>query len=374
MQIEISKTFSAAAISESFTPSRPRSRKGRVSAQDLANLTAQMAIMVRSGVDVASALHSLAKQCRRPALASVLQETHDAVIGGRSFSDALRMFPEVFDEAYVATVASGEATGSMADVLDQLAELERSQLRLSRTLRSLLIYPVLLICVSTAVIGVLLVFVLPKFAQLFADYDMSLPWITQALIAVAEELRVRWWAWGTAALSVIAGLVALPTTSVGRGLWDRFLLHAPLLRDVSRTLLVGRACRLIGMMMESGVTLLDSIRLARTATKNSLYKQMFAEIEEAVVNGRTFASALTNSAIVPPSATEMLATAEQTGKLAEVARLIGVYFEEEGEARTRQVVTVLEPMITVVMGTVVAVVVLAVMLPVFDLSSFAGKG
>ncbi len=373
MQLDTAKPLVAVALGESFAPARRPTRRVRVSGTDVANLTAQLAIMVRSGVDVTSALQSLARQCRRPALASVLQETHDAVIGGRSFSDALQSFPEVFDAAYVATVAAGEASGNMSEVLDQLAELQRSQLRLSRTLRSLLIYPVLLTCVSAVVIGVLLVFVLPKFAKLFADYDMTLPWITQVLIAVADELGNRWWAWGPVTMALFAGLALLPTTRAGNRLVDYLVLHLPLLGEVSQTLLVGRACRLIGMMMESGVTLLESVRLARTAMKNSLYKQLFADIEEAVVNGRTFASEFGNSPIVPPSASEMLATAEQTGKLAEVAKLVGIYFEEEGENRSRQVVTVLEPMITVVMGAIVAVVVLAVMLPVFDLSSFSGK-
>ena len=224
------------------------------------------------------------------------------------------------------------------------------------------------------VISVLVVFVLPNFAELFDDHGIPLPWITEALITVADEFRNRWWVWLPLAFASVAGLIALPTTPSGRKIWDRLLIHLPLLRDVNRTLLVGRSCRLIGMMMESGVTLLDSVRLAGKATKNSLYAQLFLDIEEAVVNGRSFSSALSESTIVPPSATEMLSTAEQTGNLGEVARLIGAYFEEEGEARTRKVVTVLEPMITVVMGTIIAVVVLAVMLPVFDLSTFAGGG
>lgn len=351
-----------------------RARRGGITSLDVVNLTAQLAIMVKSGVDIASALESAARQCKRPALGEVLRDIHEAVIGGSVFSDALQQYPHVFDPAYVATVAAGEASGHMAEVLDQLADLKRGQLRLTRTIRGMLIYPVLLMCVSTMVIGVLLVFVLPKFAQLFADYDMSLPWITQMLIAVATELRTRWWLWAPVAAMGVAAAISLATTKQGRRIVDSFLLGAPLLSEVTRTLLIGRSCRLIGMMMNSGVPLLDSVRLARQTTKNYLYQQLFSDIEEAVVNGRSFASTLAASTIVPPSASEMLTTAEQSGKLADVSLLIGSYFEEEGEARARQVVTSLEPMITVVMGAVVATVVLAVMLPVFDLSSFAGRG
>lgn len=360
--------------SSSGSAKAPRARRGKVSSLDVANLTAQLAIMVHSGVDIASALESVARQCKRPMLGEVLREIHESVIGGSVFSDALRQFPHVFDPAYVATVAAGEASGHMAEVLNQLAELKRSQLRLARTIRGMLVYPALLMGVSAMVIGVLLVFVLPKFAQLFADYDMALPWITQVLIAVAAEIRTRWWLWAPLAGAGVAAAVALATTKKGRRIIDLILLRAPMVDEVSRTLLIGRSCRLIGMMMNSGVPLLDSVRLARQTTKNYLYQQLFSDIEDAVVNGRSFASTLASSTIVPQAAAEMLSTAEQSGKLADVSLLIGTYFEEEGESKARQMVTALEPMITVVMGAIVATVVLAVMLPVFDLSSFAGGG
>ena len=155
MQLESSPRFSSAPSSKASakvsgvarSAKRTKGKKLKVSQQDLADLTAQLAIMVRSGVDVASALQSLAKQSRVPAVANILREIHGSVIAGRSFSEALRDFPEAFDEAFVATVASGEATGHMANVLDQLSELLRSQLRLSRTLRAMLIYPALLMAV-----------------------------------------------------------------------------------------------------------------------------------------------------------------------------------------------------------------------------------
>lgn len=375
MQLETAKSLPPIAMPTRAAAPRPRAAKGpAVSPRDVVNLTSQLAIMIRSGVDIATALQSASRQCRRPALAGVLRDVHESVIGGRSFSEALKRYPRIFTSAYVATIAAGEASGHMAEVLDQLAELERSRLRLVRSIRGLLVYPLLLLVVSLCVIGVLLVFVLPRFAKLFADYDMALPWITQALIAIASELRGHWWLWGPLAVSGVLGAIALPKTVAGRRLVDRLLLTAPLLGEVTRTLLIGRSCRLMGMLMESGVPLLDSVRLARKSSKNTLYQELFAQIEEAVVNGRSFASALATSTVVPPTATEMLTTAEQAGKLAEVSRLVGAYFEDEAEARARQSIAALEPMITVAMGIVVATVVLAVMLPVFDLSTFAGKG
>ena len=374
MQLDTAKSITDFALVGHKAERAPKaSAKGGASALDIVNLTSQLAIMLRSGVDIATSLESVTRQCRRPQVRVVLEQVHDLVLGGRSFSEALRKYPKVFSPAYVATIAAGEASGHMADVLDQLAELERGRLRITRSIRGMLVYPILLMCVSLLVITLLMIFVLPRFAQLFSDYEMALPWLTQVLIAISSELRNHWWIWLPVAISGILTVLAIPTTKAGRLLLDRFLLSAPLLRDVTRALLIGRSCRLIAMLMESGVTLLDSVRLARQSSRNSLYQKLFADIEEAVVNGRSFASELNTSVIVPPSAVEMLSTAEKSGKLAEVARMIGAYFEEEGEMKARQAVTALEPMITVVMGAVVAVVVLAVMLPVFDLSTFAGK-
>ncbi|WP_425397162.1 type II secretion system F family protein [Aeoliella sp.] len=376
MQIDTAKPKREVALPRSVPQSvaRTSKRQPRVPERDVVNLTSQLAIMIRSGVDIASALSSASRQCRRPVLGEVLNEVRDAVLGGQAFSEALKRYPKIFSPAYVATVAAGEASGHMADVLDQLAELERSHLRLMRTIRGLLVYPVLLATVSMGVIGVLLVFVLPRFSQLFTDYEMSLPWLTEMLIVVADQLRLRWWLWLPLAVAGVAGLVAIPSTAAGRRFRDRMFLTLPMLGDVTKTLLIGRSCRLIGMLMESGVPLLDSVQLARESSNNSLYKEVFLQVEDAVVNGRTFAGALAASAYIPDAATEMLTTAEQSGKLGEVSRMVGSYFEDEGEARARQIVTALEPMITVGMGIIVATVVLAVMLPVFDLSSFAGKG
>lgn len=346
----------------------------KVGLRDVAELTAQLAIMVRSGVDVSTALKSLAMQCQRPHLGEVLRTIHSDVLSGSSFSGALRKHAGVFDEAYIATVAAGEATGKMAEVLEQLSELQRSELRMRRTLRAVMIYPIVLTCVSTAVIGALVVFVLPQFATIFEQYDTPLPMITKMLIGVSMELRVRWWLWVPLVGGIGFGAVTAFFTEAGRRMYDTSLLRTAKIKNVVQTLLAGRMCRLMGLMIDSGVPLLQSLHMAGRAIKNVRYRELIAELEDAVTNGQSLASTLQESDIFPASAAEMIGTAEKTGKLGEVLRMIGVYFEEEGEASARQAATLLEPLITVVMGAVVAVVVLAVMLPVFDMASFARGG
>lgn len=347
------------------------SSRTKVRLQDISEFTAQLSIMVRSGVDAATALGSLASQCKRPALAQVLKSVYQSVMAGTPLSESLRRHPHVFDAAFVATVAAGEASGSLADVLVQLAAMQRTELRNRRTMRALMTYPLLLLVVSLSVISGLVIFVLPRFAGIFDQYEVALPIITQLLISFASEIRTRWWIYLPLVIAAAVGTFVWRRSASGRQTLDSFWVHVAVIRDVSRARLTGRVCRLMGMMLTHGVPILESVRLTRKAVDNSLYRDLLARLEDAVINGRNMASVLTDAEIIPQSARDMLATAEATGNVAEVSKLLGEYYEEEAEARLRQLIGLIEPALTVGMGVIVAIVVLAVMLPVFDLSNVA---
>src|SRR5688572_19544158 len=149
------------------------------------------------------------------------------------------------------------------------------------------------------------------------------------------------------------------------------MLNVPILRDVTRAFYIGRTFRLLGLMIESGVPLLEGLQLTRNAVRNSLYRELFKELEEAILNGRGLASSLIKAGFVPPVAAEMVLTAERTGTLGMVTELMGAHYEEEGESKLREMATILEPLIIVVMGVIVATIVMAVMLPMFDIATMA---
>ncbi|MEM8945437.1 MAG: type II secretion system F family protein [Planctomycetota bacterium] len=349
-------------------------RGGKIRKLEVAEVTGQLAIMTKSGVDLASALSSLASQCQRPMLGAVLADVRESVLSGSSFSDALKMHPSIFNPTFVATVAAGEASGRMAEVLQQLASVQKKEIRRGREVRGLLTYPVLLLLVSSSVLSALVLFVLPRFATIFDQYEMPLPVLTEFFLAVSHELTTRWWLWLPLALCSLGALLLWRSSEGGRKKLDYFWISSPLSGEICRGMCIGATCRLLGLMLENGVTLLESLQLTREAVNNSLYKALLYDLQDAVVNGQGLASVLTQTDIVPPSAREMIVTAENTGNLNEVTSLLGEYYEEESEAKLRQLVGVLEPLITVVMGGIVAVVVLSVMLPVFNLSTFAAGG
>jgi type II secretory pathway component PulF len=353
------------------TPSAGLSRRRRIPRRDVFSFTMQLAIMTRAGVDLASALGSLARQCRSERLKEILLQIHADVCDGKLASDALRRHADVFDPTYIASMAAGEASGRLPEVLDQLARLQQSDIRLRGTLRTVLGYPILLASVSGLVLFGLTFFVLPQFGEIFDEFETPLPVITRVLLGVVTELRSRFWLWGALLVAGTIGLVALRKSDTGQRWWDHFTVNVRILREVTRSLIIGRSFRLLGIMIDSGVPLLESLRLVRSSVRNSLFREVFEAIEEDVINGRGMTNCLLSAEVVPDTAAEMMVTAERTGTLGMVTQLIGQHFEEEGESRLRGLVALLEPAIIVFMGVVVALVVLAVMLPMFDLATLA---
>lgn len=358
---------------------RPRgisllSRRRRVSRKELMALTSQLAIMCKAGIDVAGAVQSLMRQCPNPALKATLEGVYQDIMSGKPVSTALRNQSEVFDEAYIATIAAGEASGRLSEVLDRLASMQRAELRQQSTRRALLAYPIVLASVSGIVILALMFFVLPQFAGIFDQFGMSLPAITQLLLGISHELRSRWWLWIGLVTAGVVGLKAWRKSPAGKRTWDHMVVHASVIRGVTRSLVTGRAFRLLGIMIDSGVPLIEALRLTRSSIENLLFRDLFDRLEHDVLNGRPLAESLATAPFVPSGATEMVSTAERTGTLGMVTQVIGEFYEEEGETRLRELATMIEPLVIVVMGVVVAAVVLSVMLPMFDFATLAQKG
>lgn len=345
--------------------------KRRVPQRELLTFTSQLAVMARSGIDLAGALQNLSTQVTHPRLRSALEQVHQDVSSGQPVSVALRNQGHVFSGAYVAIVAAGEASGRLPEVLARLSGMLANEVRRRSALRAQMAYPCVLAAVSGLVIASLLFFVLPKFAEVFADAEMPLPSITRVLLAVSKTLRHYWPAWVVLLVGGVFGALTLRASSIGRRWWDTFQLNGPLLGKVSQAVITGRVFRLLGMMVESGVPLLEALRLTRSSIGNVLYRQLFDQLEEAVLSGREMSPALAGCTFVPPAAPQMLATGEKTGNLATVTQIMGEYYEEEGETRMKALATMLEPLIIVVMGVIVAGVVLSVMLPMFDFTTFS---
>ena len=342
-----------------------------VTKSDLLVVTTQLSIMCQSGVDLAAALSSITHECRHVGLKRILTIVSDDVNSGVSASVALGRHASTFGEAYVASIAAAEASGTLVAVLQRLCELLKNEIRMRNAIRSIVAYPIVLTAVAGVVIGALVFFVLPQFSKVFLNMGRPAPPITQLLLDSASFLRAQVH-WLAAIVAVVGfGLLQLSRTEGSRRYFDHLVLHAPLLREATRSLLTGRTFRLLGSLLESGVPLLSALRLCRSAVKNRLFLEMFDNLETEVTNGRGLGGEVSRSEFVPAGAAQMVQTAERTGRLGNVLQLIGSHYEEEGEQLIKSAMKVVEPAVIVLMGVVVGGVVMSVMLPLLDVTTGA---
>ncbi len=362
------------------TAARPQTKvsrssffRPRVKKADLMLLTKQLVIMCRAGVDLAEALQNVAGNCRNPTLKEALRETYQDVTQGKSFSIAIKRQTHLFGEAYVASIAAGEASGKVPDVLARLADVLQNEIKLQSTVRSAMTYPIVLLGVCLVVIVALLLFVLPNFEKVFIDLGVKLPASTQFLLQFSAELQRRFWLWsGIAVGVVIVGYKLLWTQTVRRTM-SNLTLRSVLFGDVLQSLVAGRLFVMLGSMLQSGVPLIQSLQLCRTAVRNICFQELLDEMQSEVLNGRSIGRVLNNAAFVPAGISQMVGTAEQTGKLGVVMQLVGDYYESEGQRKLQELAKMLEPMIIIVMGVVVAFVVASIMLPMLDISTATGQ-
>jgi type II secretory pathway component PulF len=343
-------------------------RRG-VAPADLLMVTTQLAIMCQSGIDLAEALRSVAAQCQHPRLQPALAAVYQDVSQGMATSEAMRKFPQVFSGSFVASIEAGERTGTMIDVLQRLNHLLRAEVRLRGTVWSILAYPLVLSIIATGVVAALMLFVLPQFAKVFEDLGQPPPPLTQMLLEGSQWIRshILLIAVGIAvAVFVFARFRSHPRVAQFR---DGLLLNGAIVRNAVRPLLAGRMFRLFGTMLQTGIPLLECIQLCRGSIGNRLYRELFIKLESEVLQGRGIYTAIASAPFLPEGIAQMVATAERSGRLSAVMITVGEYYEDEGERRLRDLARLLEPAIIVLMGAVVAAVVLAIVLPLLDVST-----
>jgi len=351
------------------TASLPAGRTSRVKTPDLIVALSQLSIMCQSGDDLAEALNTVAKQCPTPKLKSVLLATYEDVAQGVKFSSALAKHPSVFNESMVAALAAGEQAGRVVDVLERTTRMLRKDQGLRSSVMAMMMYPAVLCTITFAVICSMLFFVLPQFATIFRDMDRPVPPLTSILLAVGSGLRENWIAIAIGGGALIGSGIGFRNHPRVIRAFDHVLLNALILRDSARALIAGRIFRLLGTMLENEVPLLDSIRLCRKATRNSLFQDMFEKIEGEILQGEGMSNTLMESTFLPAGVAHMISTGERTGKLPAVLQSVGEYYEDEGERRLKTLVKMLEPAIIIGLGGVVAVVVLSIILPLLDVTT-----
>jgi type II secretory pathway component PulF len=331
-------------------------------------------VLLRSGTPLAPALHAIEKQTAEGAWRGVLADLRERVEGGTPLSAALAAHPRHFDGVSENLIAAGESAGQLAAMLERLAAITRQQLKVRRALRGAMVYPALLLTVGAAVTVVMIMTVIPRFTQLFETLDAPLPPTTQLLVGLSDVMHSHWWAVLGGSAALIVALRLAGGSAGGRRLMDRCLVTLPLLGPLTRSLCTARIARLLGVLLESRVPLLQALRLTRRAAGNSLYAALVAEAEDAATGGEPISAVFARSPLMSPTVAEAIHHGEHNGQMGPILSDMADFLDEENEAVVKTLMSVLEPLILIGLGSVVGFIAFSLFMPLFDLTSMTGGG
>ncbi len=342
-------------------------RGGKVPTRDVVVFTRQFATMINAGLPLVQALDILAKQTENKILAGVTREVVYDVESGNTLADALAKHPRTFTELFVNMVAAGEAGGILDTILLRLSIFLEKNDAIVRKVKGAMIYPAVIFSVAGVAIVVLLLFVIPVFQQMFASVDMLLPLPTRIVIAMSELLQGWWWALGGGAVGLFFATKAWYRTSGGQLILDKLLLNLPVLGDMLRKSAVSRFTRTLGTLISSGVSILDGLEITAKTAGNRVIHDAVMSSRGSIAGGETIAGPLQKSAVFPPMVTSMIAVGEATGGLDEMLTKIADFYDDEVDTAVGALLSVMEPIMIVVLGTVVGGMIVAMYLPIFDM-------
>lgn len=345
----------------------------RVPARHLANFYSQLADLLKSGVPLLRSLELLEGQTRQPALKAVLSEVRASVADGTRLYDSMRVHPKAFSELVCSMIRAGEEGGFLEDVLKRIATITEHQEEMKSSVIGALVYPMFLVVVGTTVVSVLIVFFVPKFAGTFERMEErgELPWATTALMAISSGVQ-HYWHYGLIAMVVgVWGLKQWLQTAEGQAFWSRFQIKSPGLGRVIRSLAIARFCRVLGTLMQNGVPLLQSLKIAKDATGNKVLADAIEKATENITAGKSLARPLGSSGEFPVEVVEMIAVAEEANNLENVLIGISDNLERRSDRELQMVVRLLEPVLLLLMAMVVLFVFIALLVPILQSSGAA---
>lgn len=342
----------------------------RVTMTQLAVFTRQLASVLKAGLPMVQAISTVRTQTESRRLHRILQEVEDSIRQeGGTLADALDDYPRVFSPVYRGVVRAGEEGGNLVEVLDQLAKHLSRAAKLRGQVISAFVYPVFLLVMGTLAIFILMTFVIPRFREMFAGFGQALPLPTEILILISTFMASWWWAILAAMTGCVLLLIAALRKRGIRRRFDALALRLPLLGNMLLRLELSRVAQALGALLNSGVRILEALRVAGDTVGNLAVREVFPNIIKSISTGETLASACQQARLLPPLMVNLIRTGEDTGQLPEMLSQLADIYEEEAERTVTAVVRLLEPILIIVLGAIIATIVAAVMLPVFRASS-----
>lgn len=342
---------------------------GRVTTEDIAIATRQLATLLGAGVTLVEALTAMVEQVEKERLKRILSDVKQQVNEGRSLGDALAQHEKIFGKLYVNMVKAGEHSGALDAVLLRLADFTEGQAKLRQKIVGTMIYPALMVLIGGGILVMLMVVVVPKVTKIFESMKATLPWTTRGLIAVSNGLQNYWFIVLPLFVLSIVGFFYWKSTPSGKAIWDRRVLTAPVFGPLVRMLSIARFARTLATLLRSGVPLLTAMDIVRNIMTNVVLADVVEKARDAIREGESIANPLKRSGEFPPLVYHMVAIGERSGQLEEMLLSVADSYEQQVDVRIGALTSLLEPILIVFMGVVIAFVAFSILMPILQINS-----
>ena len=342
--------------------------KKKVQTKEIVIFTRQFATMIDSGLPLVQCLEILSSQQENRTFKDVLLKVKESVESGSTFADALSKHPAVFDKLYVNLVAAGEVGGILDTILNRLAAYTEKSMKLKKQIKGAMVYPATVMSIAVIVVGVILVFVIPTFAAMFAEYGGELPAPTKIVIGLSNFIVKYIILIILAIIGIVFAFKKYYASTNGRKTIDRFALKAPIFGQLIRKVSVAKFTRTLGTLISSGVPILDGLEIVARTAGNIVVEEAIMKVRQAISEGKTIAEPLQQSGVFPPMVVQMIAVGEATGAMDAMLSKIADFYDDEVDDAVGALTAMMEPLLMVFLGVVVGGMVVAMYLPIFKIA------
>ncbi len=354
---------------KSYEKQAPRKK---IKLQELTVFTQQLAAMLEAGLPLVTSLEALEDQTENPVFQVIIHNVRTDVSAGKSFSESCAVYPRAFPNLFISMVEAGEASGGLAEILDKTSVYFEETVKLIKQIKGAMTYPVAVIGLSVGLVNILLIFVIPVFAEMFADFGAELPKPTQILIDLSEFLKsyIVFLIIGFAAF--IWAFKRVVSTPKGRRIKDQTMLKLPVIGELTRKVSLSRFCRTYAILMRAGVPILRTLEIVRKASDNTYIEAACKEVSKHISQGGQVSEVLAIDPYFPPMVKHMTRAGEQTGNVDGMMVKVADFYDNEVDTLVAALTSLMEPLLICFLGIVVGGIVMAMFLPIFQLSSVVG--
>lgn len=345
----------------------------KASTEDLVLFTRQLSTMISAGIPLLECLEVLQEQMDKPGFKLVLGEVIEKIRGGSDFSDAISTYPKAFAKIYINMIKAGEASGQLDVILGRLAEFLESSQALKREIKSAMTYPVISLSLIIMIVIGMMIFLIPQFETIFKGLGIALPLPTRIILGVSKGMTGYWFIWVPGSFGLVFGLMAIVKTKIGAYYFDWLMLRLPVFGDLFKKVAISRFSRTFSTLIKSGVPILGALEIVAATSGNQIIENAINNAKESVRKGETLSEPLSKTNVFPPMVTRMIGIGEKSGALEALLEKISEFYDSQVKSAVESLTSMIEPLMIAMMGVIVGGIVIAIMLPIFEIQKSVGK-